>query len=51
VVQVEHWAARRTGLLRAIDAVRYIRLNSQYTCYGLWMQDFRVLMDWPFEFL
>lgn len=24
--------------------------NSQHTCFGLWMQDFRVLVDWPFEF-
>jgi hypothetical protein len=24
--------------------------NSQYTCLGLWMQDFRVLVDWPYEF-
>lgn len=23
---------------------------SQYTCLGLWIQDFRVLTDWPFEF-
>jgi hypothetical protein len=24
--------------------------NSQYTCFGQWIQDFRLLTDWPFEF-
>lgn len=23
---------------------------SEYTCLGLWMQDFRVLTEWPFDF-
>ena len=23
---------------------------SQYTCLGLWIQDFRILTEWPFEF-
>lgn len=22
--------------------------NSQYNCFGLWVQDFRLLVDWPF---
>ncbi|KAI9827428.1 MAG: hypothetical protein M1819_006969 [Sarea resinae] len=25
--------------------------NSAYTCFGQWMQDFRMLVDWPFESL
>ena len=24
--------------------------NSQYTCFGQWIQDLRLLTDWPFEF-
>jgi hypothetical protein len=23
--------------------------NSQHTCFGQWIQDFRVLVDWPYE--
>jgi hypothetical protein len=25
--------------------------NSAYTCFGQWMQDFRLLVDWGFEFV